>query len=269
MGERLDRDAVDRVLARAHLLEAADPSDDAGGVGADALIAAATEVGIDPNAVRDSLAIERLSIATPPARRFDRLSGAGQIVIERELDLTVDQTISGLDAWLTSVHRLICDRRSAGSLFARRRSDAAAQLGRMLSTARGDGRLAATSLVVEAVPQVVGTTPARSRTLVRISADRATPRQVRLAGGGSLAGAGVAGGAAAATAATDAFIAFPAIAVPMTVVGYAVARSGRGSADRLELELERLVSRVERGERPTGFIGRIARRAKQAAIKSR
>ncbi len=156
-------------------------------------------------------------------------------------------------------------------MFARRRTDTVAQLGRMLSTARGDGRLAATSLVVEAVPQVVGTTPARSRTLVRISADRATPRQVRLAGGGSLAGAGVAGGAAAAAAATatDAFIAFPAIAVPMTVVGYAVARSGRGSADRLELELERLVSRVERGERPTGFIGRIARRAKQAAIKSR
>lgn len=257
---------MDRILARAHLLEeSVHPADS--GVEPDALIAAATEVGIDPNAVRDSLAIERLSISATPVRRFDRLAGAGHIVIERELDLTVDQTISGLEAWLTSLHRLTCDRRSDGSLFARRRSDTSAQIGRMFSSAWGEGRLAATALVVEAVPQIVGTTPIRPRTLLRISADRRTPRQVRLAGGGSLGGVGVAGGALAA--ATDALIAVPAIALPLTVAGYVVARSGRGHADRLELELERLVSRVERGEQPTGLFGRMARRAKRAAIGTR
>ena len=266
MGERLDRDAVDRILARAHLLEESPDSADSG-VEPDALIAAATEVGIDPNAVRDSLAIERLSIAAPRARRFDRLAGAREIVIERELDLTVDQTISGLEAWLTSLHRLICDRRSDGTLFGRRRSDTSAQIGRMFSTARGEGRLAATSLVVEAVPQTVGTTPTRPRTLVRISADRTHPRQVRLAGGGSLGSVGVAGGAIAA--ATESIIAFPLVAAPLSVGGYVLARSGRGHADRLELELERLVSRVERGEQPTGLLGRMARRAKRAAIRTR
>lgn len=137
----------------------------------------------------------------------------------------------------------------------------------MLSTARGEGRLAATSLVIGAVPQVLGATPTSSRTLVRINADRASPRQLRLAGGGSLAGAGVAGGVVAA--ATETFVAVPIVAVPMTVAGYLVARSGRGSADRLALELERLVSRVERGEQPTGFVGRMAYRAKQVAIKRR
>lgn len=263
MAERLDREAVDRILARAHQLESAAPSPDSTGVEPDTLIAAAAEVGIDPNAVRDSLAIERLSIASPPGRRFDRLAGAGQIVIEREIDLTVDQVLSGLEAWLTSLHRLLCDRRSDGSLFARRRSDTSAKVGRMLSTARGEGRLAATSLIVEAVPQTVGTSPARPRTLVRVSADRSNPRQARLVCGGSIAGVGVASGAAATGA--EVLIAFPAVALPLSVVGYAVARSGRGHADRLELELERLLSRVERGEQPTGLLWRMAQRARRAA----
>ena len=193
MANQLDRDAVDRILDRAHRLGAVAPAIDSG-VEPEALIAAASEVGFDPNAVRDSLAIERLSIAPMPVRRFDRLAGPSQVVVERDVHLTVDQTLSGLEAWFHSPHRLICDRRSDGVLFARRRSDATAQIGRTLSTARGEGRLTATSLVVEAVPQTVGTTPDRPRTLVRISADRATLRQIRLVGGGSLGSVGVAGG---------------------------------------------------------------------------
>lgn len=265
MVERLDRDEVDRILDRAHQLDASTPEADSG-VEPEALIAAAGEVGIDPNAVRDSLAIERLSIATPPARRFDRLAGASEIVIEREVYLTVDQALAGLEAWFVSPHRLICDRRSQGILFARRRSDVSAKVARTMSTARGEGRLAATSLVVEAVPQIVGSTPAQPRTLVRISADRSTPRQLRLAGGGSLGGVGVAAGAGAAAAGV--YIAVPFLALPLTVGGYAVARSGRGHADRLELELERLLSRVERGEQPASLLGRMANRARRAANKA-
>lgn len=270
MAERLDREAVDRVLDRAHRLESG-PSDDMPGVEPDALVSAAEEVGIDPNAVRDSLAIERFSITDVPARRFDGLAGAGTIVIERELDLTVEQALVGIEAWLASLYRLMCDRRTDGSLFARRRADTSAHIGRMFSSARGEGRLAVTSLTVEAVAQTIGSTPTRPRTLVRISADRSAPRQMRLASGGALAGVGVAGGAAAAASAatvTAAAIAAPVIVVPFSVAGYAIARSGRGHADRLELELERLVSRVERNERPTGVLGRMAKRAKRAATRT-
>lgn len=263
MADRLDRDAVDRILARAHRLESADP-DDGSGVEPEALVAAASEVGIDPNAVRDSMAIERFSIAAPPARRFDRLAGAAEIVVERELDLAVDDAIAGIEKWLTSSHRLICDRRSHGSLIARRRSDATARLARAFSSASGEGRLAAGALVVEGVPLAVGTTPVRPRTLVRVGADRSSPRQVRLAGGGTLAGTGV-GFGAGAVAAAESLLAFPLVAVPLAVGGYAVARSGRGHADRLELELERLLSRVERREQPAGLLGRVARRARRAA----
>lgn len=262
MADRLDREAVDRILERAHRLES--PSAPAeSGVEPQALIDAASEVGIDPNAVRDSLAIERFSIDPQPVRRFDRLAGPSAVVIERVVHVSVAEVVSGLETWLTTVHRLSCDRRSDGSLHARRRSDLVAEIGRMVSTLRGEGRLDVSSLVVEAVPQTVGSSPSNPRTLVRISADRSTPRQVRLAGGGSLAGAGVAGGAAVSVAA-ETLVAFPAIAAPLTIGGYVAARSGRGHADRLELELERLLSRAERREQPTGLLGRFARRARAA-----
>lgn len=266
MGRPLDRDAVDRVLARAHRLESVD-GDVRDGIEPQALIEAATEVGIDPNAVRDSLAIERFTISARPRRRLDRLAGPAHLVIERDVPLTVEQTISGLQAWLTSPYRMLCDRRGTGVLVAHRRSDPTARLGRVLSAPRGDGRLAASQITVEAVAQIVGSSPARPRTLVRISADRSTPRQLRLAGAGSLAAVGFSGGAVAAAA--EAFVAIPIVAIPLAVGGYVVASSGRGHADRLALELDHLLTRVERGEQPVGLLGRVASRARRAARRTR
>ena len=54
-----DFGAIYGILARAQELESAE-LDSGVGIEPDALIEAASEVGIDPNAVRDSLAIERL-----------------------------------------------------------------------------------------------------------------------------------------------------------------------------------------------------------------
>lgn len=254
---------MDRVLARAHSLEVGGGGPD-DGIEPNALIAAAAEVGIDRNAVRDSLAIERFSITDQPVRRFDRVAGSAAVMVEREMRLDVGVVVSGIETWLSSVHRLTCDRRADGTLFARRRSDLTADVGRMVASVRGDGRLDARAVVVEAVPQTVGSTPGRPRTIVRVSADRSAARQARLVGGGTIAGAGVGFGTGAVVAA-ETLLAFPAIAVPLAIGGYATARSGRNHADRLELELERLLSRVERGEKPTGLLGRMARRAKRAA----
>ncbi len=269
MADRLDRDAVARILDRAHQLESVHAADHENamehGIGPDALIEAAAEVGIDPNAVRDSLALERLDVDLVPARRLDRFAGPVEVVIERNLELPVDQVVEGIEAWLTSVHRLLCDRRSPSTLHGRGRTDVSAQLGRLVASARGDGRLSVSSLVVEAVPQTVGTAPGHPRTFVRIRANRSTPRSVRLGGGGVIGGIGVAGGAVAAVG-MDAVFVMPVVAVPLVAGGYVVARTGSGQADRLELQLERLLSMVERGERPTGLLGRVARRARAAAL---
>lgn len=263
MTDRLDRDAVARILARAQEIEQIHPADVAG-IEPDTLIEAASEVGIHPDAVRDSLAIEKFTVETRDPHRFDRLAGPVAVVVQREVPLTVGDSLDGVEAWLRSVHRLVCDRRDAGRLIARRRTDASARIGRTMSSWRGDGRLGGVDgLVVEAVPQIVGSTPTHPRTLVRVHADRRDARALRLGGGGTVGLAGVGAGTATAVA-TGAVAIAPVVALPLVVGGYVVARTGRGHADRVELELERLITLVARGERPTGFLGRAARRARRS-----
>jgi len=261
--ERLSSDDVRRILARAQEIETrADPADDSG-VEPEALIAAASEVGIDPNAVRDALAIERFELEPRGHGRLDRLVGPAAVVIEREVPLHVTDALDGIEAWLTSVHRVVCDRRTDAALRARPRTDTSARVGRTVAGWRGDGRLGGVrSLDVEAVPQMVGSSPASPRSVVRIRADRHDARSMRLAGGGTVGLVGM--GAGAASLATSAVVVAPIVALPLMMGGYFVARSGRGDADRLELELERLISRVARGERPAGLLGRAVRSARRS-----
>lgn len=236
---------------------------DTGGIDESALVEAAVEVGIDANAVRDSLAIERLTIRPAEAHRLDRLGGPAHLIVERDVHLPVAAVIGLVEEWLGSRYRLVVDRRSSAMLLAHRRTNVSAQLGRVIMNVRGDGRLALTSLIVEAVPQVMGSTPEQPRSLVRLRADRSSPRAVRLAGGGAIGAGGVGLGTTAAVLSGTVLL-LPTVAAPLLVGGLVVARSGRWQADRLELELERLLSRVERGERPAGLLSRVARRARKA-----
>lgn len=256
---------MSRILARAQEIEAHDASNDPGsGVEPEALIEAATAVGIDPNAVRDSLAIDRLTVRPDESRRLDRLAGPASVVVEREMPLTVGQALDGMEAWLASVYWLVCDRRSISLLRAHRRTDASAKAGRTMSGMRGYNKVGKVAVLqVEAAPQVVGSTPREPRSIVRVRADRQAVRTMRLAGGGSV---GVAGAGAGVIAVTSGFaVLAPIVAVPLLVGGYGLARTGRGSADRLELEIDRLLTHVARGERPAGLVGRAVRRARRSA----
>lgn len=254
---------------RAQDLEQSDGSDaESTGIDPEALVAAASDVGIDPNAVRDSLAIERLTVAASAPRRLDRLVGPESVVVERDVPLSVADVLAGLDAWLATVHRLVCDRRTESSLHARPRTDVSARVGRTVAGWRGDGQLSGvSSLDVEAVAQVVGSTPMQPRSIVRIRADRHDARTVRLAGGGATGLAGV--GAGAATVASDLVVVAPVVALPLMLGGYVIARSGRGQSDRLELQLERLITQVARGDRAEGLLGKAMRTARSAATRSR
>ncbi|MFK8022422.1 MAG: hypothetical protein AB8G26_00550 [Ilumatobacter sp.] len=181
------------------------------------------------------------------------------------MHLTVDDALDGIEAWLGSVYRLTPDRRSRSAVFARRRGDTYARLSRSFSSARGEGRLDVGNLVAEAVPRLVGSSPTEPRCVVRISADRSAARAVRLGGGASI-GVGGVGLTGAMAAFTGALVVWPFAAVPFAVSGYAIARSGGGQADRVERELQRMLSRVGRGERPTGLLGRVAKRARGAVV---
>ena len=82
MDEPLDADEAGRVLRRARSLAAEHGVDDdtdavlSGlGVSGQALVEAAAEVGIDPDSVRDALALERFDADLPDRGRLDRLAG--------------------------------------------------------------------------------------------------------------------------------------------------------------------------------------------------
>ena len=80
---------------------------DADGIDADTLVAAAAEVGIPEQAVRRSLALERLG---PPPADGGRVLGAAVVVVEDELHGDAGDVLARLDAWFVSGHHLRRDR---------------------------------------------------------------------------------------------------------------------------------------------------------------
>ncbi len=116
--ERFDEEAVRRILARARPADA--PEDDSG-VDADALVAAAEEVGFDPDAVRDSIALERFEPSAPTTGVLDRWSGASQVVVRREVAQPADDVLGTATEWLQQAHRMVCRRVDDTTVTARRR----------------------------------------------------------------------------------------------------------------------------------------------------
>ena len=249
---------MSRVLRRAQeLQDERSPIDDTR-VSAGALVDAAAEVGIDPDAVRDSLAIERLEVVDPDVGALDRLAGPTWVVVERRLDMSREAALEAVEVWLSTGHRRRCARRDDGALVAMRRSDTSARARRVVAGLRGDAILGRARLVVADAASLTGGDGRSQRCLVRIGADRGAARGARLSGGVSIGAAGLVG--ALAAGAQVAVAAAPAVAVPLLAGGYLVARSGRHHANHVALELDRLLSAVARGERPSGFIARSVRR---------
>jgi hypothetical protein len=255
----LDPDAVARVLARARELDVSVDVDPVG-VSPEALIDAAGEVGIDGDAVRRALAIEQLP-EVASSGRLDGLAGERAVVVERIVPASPAEALDRVEAWLVSSHRWRCDRRD-DSLLARRPPGFAAAAGRLAGSIRAGRRLAGVASVrVDAVGLADGGPSERGRTLVRITADRLPFRQRRLGGGAAVGSAGVGAGALVAS---EAMVLVPVVAAPAVAAGYLIARTGRAHADHVELELGRLLSAVERGERPGGLVADVVGRARAA-----
>ena len=279
MEETLDADAARRVLRRAQDIAAAhgrdsgDVAEDAVGVSPQALVAAAEEVGIDADAVRDALALERFDADSPEPQAFDRLSGPSAVSVEHVVDQPPSRALDIAEDWLSVAHRMRCVRTPEGGLDCRPRPGLAASVGRTANGMSGEVNIEAVArLTVSVQALVTDATPDRPRTLVRIVADRRTSRRRRL-GVGAVAGATGVGasavGVAGAVAAGGAMLVAPMLGVPLMIGGYATVRSGRRHADKVELELMRVLSAVDRGEDPVGLVGRAARRARKAVTSTR
>jgi hypothetical protein len=261
--DALDADAAARVLRRARDLAASHaPNDDPDGAGVSgqALVEAASEVGIDPDSVRDALALERFDADRPEPQNLDRLAGPGSVLVEHVVPRTAADAIDDTEAWLTVTHRMRCIRTTDGRLECRPRRGWVARVGRSVAGATGEVTITSIDrITVAAQPLTLGATPDQPRTLVRIVANRQGSRRRRV-GVGSVAG--VMGVGAAVAGVAGSMLAGPVIAVPLIAGGYTVARSGAKQADQIELELIRVLAAIDRTERPVGLIGRAARRAR-------
>lgn len=264
--KRLDAEAVKRVLRRAHEIAAAngtvESALDPGGVSPEALIAAADDVGIDPAAVRESIALERFAHDIPAAGRLDRLAGASEVSVQRTIAREVTDVLDAVEEWLTLGYQMRCSRTSDTTIESRPRTGIGASLSRAATEFTDDEDIQPVDrIVVEAHRRDGADAPA---TMVRITAIRRTTRARRLGGAGA---AGAVGVAATVVGVVEAVIWWPVAGVGLIGGALLVARSGNTHAERVEVEMEHLLSAVARAERPTGLAGRAARRVR-AAMKS-
>lgn len=262
----LDAAAVERVLRRAHDLSADREASPFTGrtVSEDVVVAAAAEVGIAPEMVRMSLAIERLG-PLPEHGGLDGLTGPEAVIVQRAVELAPDEILKRLDDLLVGQHQLRRERTWPAALQWRKRTDAIGLVQRTVSNLSGQAPLGNAASITAATSAVDGT-----RTIVRLTLDRADKRSGALTGGATVAAAGTIGLVVLSAAASP----FVMLAAPVAIVaGVGVSARGRRNADDSARELECLLDNVEQGAKPPALaravrqLTRAASRADRAATR--
>jgi hypothetical protein len=240
----LDRAAMERVLRRAtEMTPAVDHADlPSGRVSEEVLLASAAEVGIDPEAVRISLAIERLGEGTPPSTKPGRVLGPSEVVSDRIVAIDPNTLLGRLDDLLVKQHQMSRARSRADRGEWRKRGDAVGVAQRLARAAKGE-RLLGGHVRVEARTVPIDA----QRTAVRIVVDRSAKRRDNLIGGVVVTGLVGAPIVALSIIATP----FIAVAAPLAAVaGVAAARADRSEARDTAGRIEQLLDQAEDGVRP-------------------
>ena len=250
--ERLDPDAVARVLRRATELSA-DEADEAepDGIDPEALVEAANEAGIPVVAVRRAIAIERLG--PPPAGHVgDLVLGPPVVVVDAEVPGHAADALSRVDAWLVAGHHLRRERRRDRRAEFARRKGLVGRTVRTVRSATGEGQLGRLHRVVASAEDTGAGT-----CVVRIEADRSGERRTMAGEGAAVTAVGALG------LLVGGLLAGPVVLVVAPVValaGVGVAARGRGRADRVEHEVGLVLDAVEQGSDPTRLATDVVRR---------
>lgn len=249
----LDARVVARILRRAGDLEQAGEGLHEASIIAEAsLIAAAEEVGLSVDAVRRSIAVERLG-PLPVARFGDRLLGPSQVYADGEVDAPAADALARVDSWLIDGHHLRRDALRPGHGEWSKRSGFVGVTTRTIRNATGEGKLGNFERVGAAARDIGGGTSA-----LRITIDRTTNRRMAGAGGTLVAVGGMTGVVVSAVVAAPVVL----FAMPAAIVaGVAVALSGRKRARNAEREIRRLLDAVRTGADPTRLSLDVVRRA--------
>ncbi len=248
----LDRSALERVLARAAELQTAQPDATEPGLSEEQLVAIAREVGIAPEHIRQALAEER---TRPPEVRsggaLSELVGAARVTARRVMRGSVASALVSLDQWMQREELLQVKRQFADRILWERRPGLASDFRRIMNVG---GRGYHLSRAGEVGATVVAVDDAR--VMVSLDADVSPTRQAYLTGAGVTAGGGA---AASVVLLALGFVAYLA-AVPVAgglAMGYWIAHRHLPVVARVQLALEQVLDRLERGEtpRPSLFAG--------------
>ncbi|MCU1361631.1 MAG: hypothetical protein JWN99_2920 [Ilumatobacteraceae bacterium] len=249
----LDATLVARILRRAGDLEAVGEwHDDAGMITEASLIAAAEEVGLSVDAVRRSIAFERLG-PLPSARRGDRMLGPSRVSVDGEVDVLADDALARIDSWMVDGHHLRRDALRGGKAEWSKRSGLVGATVRTIRNVTGEGKLGVFEHV-DAAARDTGT----GSSAVRITIDRTKNRRVVGGSGAGIAGAGATATVVAAAVATPILL----FAMPVALAaGAGVAFTGRKRARDAESEIRRVLDAVREGVDPTRLSVDVVRRA--------
>lgn len=243
---KFDRGSLERVLARAAELQAAQQAGDTGeGLTEAQLVELGREVGLDAVALRQAMAEEQSRAIVPrDTSMATRLLGAATVSAERTVAGAPDEVLAALDEWMRRQEYLQIKRRHASRLVWEPQRDVAASLARTVErTIGGKEHAFSRAIEVSAFATAVDT----ARVHVRLDADLSPVRTSMVGGGVGMAVAGlVAGGVLFALGFMPAIAAIPALVTPLG--GWAVARGFRGPVGRAQLALDRLLDRLEAGE---------------------
>jgi len=264
----LDRQALERVLARAAELQGASAMPESGDLISESqLLEIGNEVGLSPATLNQALAEERTRINVPEERGVvAQIAGAGFATATRTVSGTPRDVLATIDSWMQRDECLQVQRRFADRITWEPQRGLFGKLRRTVNVS-GRGyylmdadQVSATVLPVDA-----------SRVVVRLDADIHTSRARRVGIGSFVTAMGVAAsgviGLGLVVAHLPLFIAAGAAVLPFagsTFAGYRVARTHRGVLSGVQLALEQTLDRLEHGEfeRSAGLLGAIASRAR-------
>ena len=264
----LDRQALERVLARAAELQGAGAIPESSDLISETQLRdIGNEVGLSAEMINQALAEERTRVNVPEERGLvAQIAGASFATATRTLPGTQRDVLATIDTWMQrdeclQVQRRFMDRitwEPQRGLFGKiRRTVNVSGRGFYLVEA---GQVSATVLPVDG-----------SRVVVRLDADIHASRSKRVGMGGVLATMGAAAGGIVGLALVVAhlplIIAAGAAVLPFaggSVAAYKVARTHRTVLSSVQLALEQVLDRLEHGEfdRSGGLLGAISPRAR-------
>lgn len=264
----LDRQALERVLARAAELQGASALPESGDLISESqLLDIGNEVGLSPALINQALAEERTRITVPEERGLvAQIAGAGFATATRTVPGTPRDVLATLDAWMLREECLQVQRRFSDRITWEPQRGLFGKLRRTVNmSGRGFYLMDATQVSATVLPVD------SSRVVVRLDADIHASRARRIGIGGFLVAMGVAAsgvlGLALVVAHLPLFIAAGSAVIPFaggTFAGYRVARTHRSVLSSVQLALEQILDRLEHGEfeRPPGLLGAISSRAR-------